>query len=391
MKINTIFKNASFFLKLASMDAREAAKILEISPSSSKEEIKDAYKRKVLEWHPDKNKSPDAENQVKLINQAYSVMKEMAHSPSGRVEVPKPTTKMKEVSPDISYEDIAEIRKEMGREKFDEEFPGLTSELKSEMGLDKYNKLFEGYDPNYNPEDDPDVSRREEAILEAATDEIYGFFDFTNLEENLPVMSREDKLRLLDLRNEDYQVAKQELEKLGAKIYFDENQPVTKDSVISKLGDRRFKRMLNEVLASKLNDIIKSHSDEFSELVSLDDILKDPPKYFIILDKGIHFSRRQILNTVYTNEFMEFINQKMKSEYGDRTYLPKHWDLNGQTEKKINSILLSLLTDYYQSMGYDRCKTAYEFNEIFAKLKKFNEMEYEHLVELANPVNYIKK
>lgn len=44
-------------------------KILEVSESSSIEEIKRNYRKLALKWHPDKNKGKD--EQFKLINQAY--------------------------------------------------------------------------------------------------------------------------------------------------------------------------------------------------------------------------------------------------------------------------------------------------------------------------------
>jgi curved DNA-binding protein len=48
--------------------------ILGISRSAGSEEIKSAYKRKVVEWHPDRNKSKDAHDMIKKINRAYEVL-----------------------------------------------------------------------------------------------------------------------------------------------------------------------------------------------------------------------------------------------------------------------------------------------------------------------------
>lgn len=48
--------------------------ILGVSRSASEAEIKSAYKRKVVEWHPDRNKSPEASDMIKKINKAYEVL-----------------------------------------------------------------------------------------------------------------------------------------------------------------------------------------------------------------------------------------------------------------------------------------------------------------------------
>lgn len=47
---------------------------LGVSKTSSAEEIKKAYRKLALEWHPDKNKTSEAEGKFKQINQAYEVL-----------------------------------------------------------------------------------------------------------------------------------------------------------------------------------------------------------------------------------------------------------------------------------------------------------------------------
>jgi len=47
---------------------------LGVGKSASKEEIKSAYRKQAMAWHPDKNKSPEAEEKFKEINEAYEVL-----------------------------------------------------------------------------------------------------------------------------------------------------------------------------------------------------------------------------------------------------------------------------------------------------------------------------
>ncbi len=48
--------------------------ILGIPRDATKEEAKDAYRRLALQYHPDRNKSPDAEEMFKEISEAYAVL-----------------------------------------------------------------------------------------------------------------------------------------------------------------------------------------------------------------------------------------------------------------------------------------------------------------------------
>jgi len=54
--------------------ATDYYQILGLEKGANPEEIKKAYRKLALKWHPDKNKSAEAEKRFKEINQAYEVL-----------------------------------------------------------------------------------------------------------------------------------------------------------------------------------------------------------------------------------------------------------------------------------------------------------------------------
>ncbi|RLF37676.1 MAG: hypothetical protein DRN00_05275, partial [Thermoplasmata archaeon] len=55
------------------MPKKDYYEILGVSRNATKEEIKRAYRRLALKYHPDRNKSPEAEEKFKEISEAYAV------------------------------------------------------------------------------------------------------------------------------------------------------------------------------------------------------------------------------------------------------------------------------------------------------------------------------
>ena len=55
-------------------EKRDYYEVLGVQRNASKDEIKDAYRKLALQYHPDRNKAPDAEEKFKEISEAYAVL-----------------------------------------------------------------------------------------------------------------------------------------------------------------------------------------------------------------------------------------------------------------------------------------------------------------------------
>lgn len=53
---------------------RDYYEVLGVNKSASAAEVKSAYRKLALEWHPDRNKKPEANDKFKEINEAYAVL-----------------------------------------------------------------------------------------------------------------------------------------------------------------------------------------------------------------------------------------------------------------------------------------------------------------------------
>jgi molecular chaperone DnaJ len=56
------------------MDSKEYYSLLNIDRTASREEIKKAYRKLAMEFHPDVNLDKDAEEKFKALREAYSVL-----------------------------------------------------------------------------------------------------------------------------------------------------------------------------------------------------------------------------------------------------------------------------------------------------------------------------
>ncbi len=53
---------------------RDYYDVLGVDKSAGAAELKAAYRKQALEWHPDRNKSPEAEEKFKEVNEAYEIL-----------------------------------------------------------------------------------------------------------------------------------------------------------------------------------------------------------------------------------------------------------------------------------------------------------------------------
>ena len=56
------------------MAKRDYYEILNVQRTASKDDIKSAYRKLALKYHPDRNKSSEAEEKFKEISEAYAVL-----------------------------------------------------------------------------------------------------------------------------------------------------------------------------------------------------------------------------------------------------------------------------------------------------------------------------
>lgn len=52
----------------------EALRVLDLQPGASLEQARRARRALALRWHPDRNPGPEAEEQMRRVNEAYSIV-----------------------------------------------------------------------------------------------------------------------------------------------------------------------------------------------------------------------------------------------------------------------------------------------------------------------------
>lgn len=153
MDYSSIYKLAQLFLKLSKPvglvnSLSEAAQILGISESADKKEIDQAYRRKALQHHPDKNPGKDTTLLMQKINEAREFFLDYLNNSSQPPQIMEPIEDPIEDPMYSSWEEVAEEYKQ-DRDAWSKKYNKY--EVQREIGLDAWNSMFEGYDPNYEP------------------------------------------------------------------------------------------------------------------------------------------------------------------------------------------------------------------------------------------------
>ena len=78
-------------------ESKDIYEVMGVEKTATQAEIKRAYRRLSLQWHPDKNGSPEAEERFKEISNAYQVLSD----PEKRdmVSQPRPATRFARYPP----------------------------------------------------------------------------------------------------------------------------------------------------------------------------------------------------------------------------------------------------------------------------------------------------
>src|SRR3972149_4031134 len=55
-------------------EKRDYYEVLGVPRNATKDQVKDAYRKLAMQFHPDRNKTPEAEEKFKEISEAYAVL-----------------------------------------------------------------------------------------------------------------------------------------------------------------------------------------------------------------------------------------------------------------------------------------------------------------------------
>src|SRR3989304_6236319 len=133
-------------------EKRDYYEVLGLERKASKDEIKDVYRKLAMQFHPDRNKSPEAEEKFKEISEAYAVLsddeKRSQYDQFG----------MAGIEGRYTWEDIFRGA----------DFDDIFKDLGFGFGGSIFDVFFRRMRPRYGPEKGPDLRYDLEITLEQA-------------------------------------------------------------------------------------------------------------------------------------------------------------------------------------------------------------------------------
>ena len=125
-------------------------KILGVPRNATLDEIKKAYRELVMKYHPDINKSKEAEEKMRKINEAYAVLSD----PEKRRQYDMLGSNQfnQQFSPEDIFRgfDIESVLRDIG---LDEDFSDIFSDIANLRAVEHYNNIFNNFVNKPEPED----------------------------------------------------------------------------------------------------------------------------------------------------------------------------------------------------------------------------------------------
>lgn len=312
---NNIYKLAKLFLKMSKPvglvnSLSEAAQILGISESADKKEIDQAYRRKALQHHPDKNPGKDTTLLMQKINEAREFFLDYLNNSSQPPQIMEPIEDPIEDPMYSSWEDVAEEYKQ-DRDAWSKKYNKY--EVQGEIGIDAWNSMFEGYDPNYEP--GPEQQMKEDQIydyiFESLKDEIDidNVIDFWFENKNLQHLTKEKIKKFI--KNHDINELKEIIDLSGYNG--------AKKKLLSQFRESTIKKVETFVITSLIESLIKE--DLLLKIITPAEILS-----------GEFFNYQlafKVLMNMPEEQFMELIN---KIKNSPEKFIKNEWGFN----KEIN-------------------------------------------------------
>lgn len=290
----SIYKLAQLFLKISKPvglvnSLSEAARILGVHENADKQEIEKAYRRKAVQYHPDKNRGKDTTRLMQEINEAKEFFLNYLDNPA-----PLQTEEyIEDPTEDPTYpswEQVAEEYKQ-DRDAWNKKYNKY--EVQGEIGLDAWNSMFEGYDPNFEP--GPEQWAREDQIYDYIFDSLYDEIDIDSV---ISFWFENKDLRSFTKEKIKKFIEKRDVNELKDIIDLSDYND-TKKMLLNKFREETIKKVEDSLIEKEIEKLIKE--DLLLKIIPPDEILSGG-----IFNYSLVF---KILMNMPEEKFMELIDR----------------------------------------------------------------------------------